>query len=861
MNGKKSSLNRGFRRLFHIPEVKRGPTRERVTELQVRVQKLPRTDVVEAIKVDLQKAARLVFDKLGVNDDGVRQKAVNDAIALCDGVMQRLEGEELKAKSKRVPKQEPLPTKTPVDGAKQFITDIKLRIETAEKKIAEIGPDEKTGRQGVLMSKDAWSGATLRGQAQGARLSVDAEVIDGPRKTALLNEVTALENTINQAVAYATNARGLSVELRKPGSAMANAAELREGLVKRKFQGLADLPFIKLLTQLEAALDVRRSPVLNPEGIKSLVTLLETTLGEVVSDPDAYLDGVEERQRREKELKAYDDLTRGPLESLRRLAEPLKLKTFNEQGMAAASERVALLDEKKPCPDGEGSLKGAARAVKIEEAITAATRKGQELRNEIKTLQEDLNKLLTDKDVVATTGLDVCALEWKVIKSGKSSIDSLMPKDTAELAEVIAAIASVKVLIDQLKVRVTGLKNTAAKAKDFEQRTQDLRTAMIAAVGSKGALKRWDKAAGEELTERRRTLRKQLSTLTLENALKQLDDIKKDFDEKMGVVNPIDTFVTNSEPELRGYFLTYNLAAAELDGEGAPPQPNAMEAALTAWETAEKARPAQLKPMQDALALIRTAFKDANTRSVRAIALDTHDTLAAEAKDKKTKAKEQEKTLNARRYGLSAQAKQARGLVKSVKGDTTEIDRVDQLLEQAKELIKAGDEAGATRTMNIITNRIGLIQAHPEGEPTRRREELQQMFNEWTAATTRARENLLVAIDQINEHANTLTEAGQKEKVGQLAKAVQTWSGTFAANPPELRSAFAALADKATPEGGQRAARETALAFVNDALSRIKAHPLTTEMAQSALPALRLVPGLLVRTLDRMLFTVSIAVE
>src|SRR5512138_1816475 len=83
MNGKKSVLSSAFRQALHIPSVKRGPTREKVNTLQATLRRLPPGSEVQALLAELDKAKRLVFDKLPVNDDASRQSAVTQAETIC----------------------------------------------------------------------------------------------------------------------------------------------------------------------------------------------------------------------------------------------------------------------------------------------------------------------------------------------------------------------------------------------------------------------------------------------------------------------------------------------------------------------------------------------------------------------------------------------------------------------------------------------------------------------------------------------------------------------------------------------------------------------------------------------------------
>ena len=179
MNDKKSKINLGFRKLFHIPSVKRGPVRDEVTRLQIALSKLPASDEVRKARTKLEQAANLAFGQMPVNDDTARQKAVDDAERLCAEVASALEGmgsdvqqggNNGQLDTRRHGKEE---LRVAEQRAKQLKADaqaLRLRIEALK---TPSPPD----RQPVLMRFEAWSVGTLLGAVTGWELAIDSAVI------------------------------------------------------------------------------------------------------------------------------------------------------------------------------------------------------------------------------------------------------------------------------------------------------------------------------------------------------------------------------------------------------------------------------------------------------------------------------------------------------------------------------------------------------------------------------------------------------------------------------------------------------------------------------------------------------------
>lgn len=865
MNGEKSKINKGFRALFRIPSVKRKPVRERVTALQVRVRQLPATTVVVKAREDLEKAADQAFGKLPINDDKARQAAVTEAERLCTLV--ELAIKDLKPIIPKGDKGTGLETteiskkdkKENDERAKALLKDLK-GLQTQIEKMQSPKPPTKR----VLMSSNAWSVTTLLGEITRLELAVASLPVTPERDTQIRAEMLELNKTIGDAQHYANEANSLAASHESGDGVVVRATQALDKLGKLKIGGkkvekVDELPLAQLLSQLNAALNPGQ--MLNPAGVQALVEKLEKELLAVASEEGAkaYVTDSQAQAEAKRKVAAFDKLVNGELEKLRLLAQPLRLPEL----LAATQEvQLARISLSKPVDKGgtdktpekmaEQVLKDIAKCV--ETAKTEITKRGRELEQ----LRRDLNGEL-DR-VKDTRAQPIFTSEWLLINSTMDTINQLWPEETPPIEQLVPLLTTLKPLVQQVTERVKVIETSQGSYATFGTDLTKLEEDIKAAGKQDAPLKTWDDKSLTEMKTSLDKLKKGLTTAPAASSFKAWDKLKKDFDEKNKAATDVDNYWGPKKARIRQISLNYTLLMSGLDGLVAPSTPNAVAQALDAVDAAKNARPVVLDTLKSAVEHCLSLCGSGSSEAVYQAAEISHKKVKADQDEENEKKKAAKSKLTDRYYGVDKQVSLAASLVKAAKGETAPVDRIKDLLKKAKEQIEAGDGDAAEKTMDLIIRRIGLIQAHPEGEPARNRKELGTLNQEWVDVRTKARVNLNVVLDKIEEHMNSVPDPTAKNRITELGRALTAYRATFTEGANPLMGPLSLLADENTPDAGKRQAREEALATVGDLQRGLQAHPLTVELAKAPLPAARAVPASLMRVLDRLQFTVLTSV-
>lgn len=862
MNDKKSKINLGFRKLFHIPSVKRGPVRDEVTRLQIALSKLPSSDEVREARTKLEQAANLAFGQMPVNDDTARQKAVDDAKRLCADVALALQG--MGSGVKQSDGKGQLDTqrhgKEELKAAEQSAKQLKADAQALRLRIEALKTPSPPDRQPVLMPSEAWSVGTLLGAVAGWELAIDSAVVTAKRKKELEDQWVEIDKAVIEAQGFVrkANEEANTIRLGVLTEAVQAVTSLRK--LKEPVPSLEELLLVKLTAQLSAALTPEKLLVL--DGVQRLAVQVRRELDLLSKDQAAYIRHAQAQALQQEQQRAFDALVSGPVESLRQIAGPLRLPELPQVFLAVAEAHTSLGQP----PGSKGAPQtGKALAAKVLDEVKKvrkiAEAQAKALRKEVDEARQALSDAL--KRVAATKGEPVCAADWRLIESAKASVESMLPKNDKDpsqpLEALIPLVAACKPLIKQVGELVTRIETDLPGLTSFDEDLKATDQALTKAAEEGAPLKVWDEKALADLQAAMAKLKKGVGTVPAAASLKALSKLKQDFADKLKSAKEVADYWAPHEGALRQVYLCISLAGSDLGGDPIP-QPNRVEQALAEVQQAREARPVNLSALKSAIDKLFKLVGSGSDHEVRKAANATHQE-AQDEQDKQASEKEgRQRELKERLYGVDERVNRAAALVKASKGDTAPVDRLKALLKKAQQHIDADDADQANRTMDQIVQRITLIQANPLGEPARRRGELGKLHQEWVEVRSKADGSLQVVHDKVLEHLNTVSDGKAQGAIRSLGDAVANYRARFTQGLSPLQAPLSLLANEDTPDAGKRKAREEALATVVDLQRHLQAHPLTTELAKAPLPAARAVPASLMRTLDRLKFTVLTSV-
>jgi hypothetical protein len=853
----------GFLAFLGITKVKRRPVRERIAKAQIKARKLAATTEVVQAREKLTEAAELAFGKLPVRDHTARQNAVDKANELCAAAELLIEGLE-------PPKPQNEGTLDKKNLSKQELKDAEKRVQGLTKDLAFMREEIKALRtpkppalQPVMLPSDVWSVNGLLGALTGIELAVSSAVVTQARELEIRDEILELGKLLGKAQNETRLGNEEANQIRQ--EVLPLAKEALKQLAKDKVKDFESLPIFVLTQRLESQLVP--GLMLTPDSVRRWAAQVRIELQSLANDKAGYIKGAQDKALVKKNLETFDNKVNAELDKLRLLAEPLQIAEWTTLYSDVLKARASL----GKTPEQGGTSQTADQVAQdmlneVTKLRKLAEKKAEQLRKDVKQARKNL---LEQIDRIKDTKTKaIYALDWKLIDNTQSSIHDLLPDQTPPLEQLIPLVVAIQPLVDQLTERVKSVESTlgtyANFDTDFAKLEKDLETA-----SKTGALKTWDEASLGELNTALNKLKKDLASTPAASSFKAWETLKQSFEAKKQTATEVNDYwvsqqalVKKVEQQMASWQL--QLQVALLNGEDVDDDmvssPNSFERALADVELARSGRPVDLAKLKDAINKLTALVGDGSPAVMKKEALDSRGQIIAEDEQKQKDEKAAKQKLKDRLYGVDLQVTQVKLLVKAAKGEEAPLKRLEELLKKAEQQIESINEKAANSTMDLIIRRIGLIQAHPEGEPARNRGQLDTLHKEWVAARTKAHANLNVVHDKMLEHMGAVADGPARSSIKQVSDALAAFRTTFTEGPSPLLAPLSTLADENTPDDGKRKAREDALATVADLQRRLRAHPMTSELAKAPLPAARAVPASLMRVLDRLHFTVLTSV-